>query len=61
MEIEAIKKAHRERTLDIENRRKRQGVIDTSINNRMQEKEERIPGREDFIEIIDTTFKDNVK
>jgi len=42
MEIEAIKKAKRETTLDIENQRKRQGAIDTSITNRIQEIEERI-------------------
>jgi len=42
MEIETIKKAQREMTLDIENQRKRQGAIDTSISNRIQEIEERI-------------------
>jgi len=61
MEIEAIKKAQREATLDIENQRKRQGTIDTSITNRIQEIEERISGAEDSTEIIDTTVKDNVK
>jgi len=61
MEIEAIKKAQRETTLDIENQRKRQGDADISITNRMQEIEERISGVEDSIEIIDTTVKDNVK
>ncbi|XP_063129958.1 coiled-coil domain-containing protein 122 isoform X1 [Rattus norvegicus] len=61
MEIETIKKAQRETTLDIENQRKRQGTVDTSITNRIQEIEERISGAEDSIEIIDTTVKDNVK
>jgi len=61
MEIETIKKCQRETALDIENQRKRQGAIDTSINNRIQEIEERISGAEDSIEIIDTTVKDNVK
>jgi len=61
MEIEAMKKGHRETTLDIENQRKRQGAIDTSITNRIQEIEERILGAEDSIEIIDSTVKDNVK
>jgi len=61
MEIEAIKNAQRETTLDIENQRKRKGAIDRSINNRMQEIEERISGAKDSIEIIDTTIKDNVK
>ena len=61
MEIEAIKKEHMKTTLDIENQRTRQGAIDTSITNRIQEIEERILGAEDSIEIIDTTVKDNVK
>jgi len=61
MEIEAIKKAQRETTLDIENQRKRQGAIDTSSTNRIQEIEERISEGEDSIEIIDTSVKDNVK
>jgi len=61
MEIEAIKKEHRETTLDIEHQRKGQGAVDTSITNRIQEIEERISGAEDSIEIIDTTVKDNVK
>ena len=61
MEIEAIKKEHMEITLDIENQKKRQGAVDTSFTNRMQEMEERISGAEDSIEIIDSTVKDNVK
>uniref|UniRef100_A0ABK0M2U8 Nucleic acid binding protein n=1 Tax=Rattus norvegicus TaxID=10116 RepID=A0ABK0M2U8_RAT len=61
MEIEAIKKEHMETTLDIENQKKRQGAIDTSFTNRIQEMEERISGAEDSIEIIDSTVKDNVK
>jgi len=60
MEIEAIKIAQRETTLNIENQRKRQGAVVTSITNRMQEIEERISGAEDSIE-IDPTVKDNVK
>jgi len=59
--IEALKKAQRETTLDIENQRKRQGATDTSITTRMKEIEERISGAEDSIEIIDTTVKDRVK
>jgi len=35
MEIEEIKKAKRETKLDVENQRKTQGAIDTSITNRM--------------------------
>jgi len=61
MEIETIKKEHMETTLDIENQRKRQGAIDTSITNRIQKIEERISEAEDSIEIINTTVKDNVK
>uniref|UniRef100_A0ABK0LEJ4 Nucleic acid binding protein n=1 Tax=Rattus norvegicus TaxID=10116 RepID=A0ABK0LEJ4_RAT len=61
MEIEAIKKEHMETTLDIKNQRKRQGAVDTSFTNRIQEMEERISGAEGSIEIIDSTVKDNVK
>jgi len=61
MEIETIKKAQRETILDIENQRKRQGDVDTSITNRIQKIEERISGAEDSIEITDTTVKDNGK
>jgi len=61
MEIEAIRKAQRETTLDIENQRKRQGAIDTCITNSMKEIEERISGAEDSIEINDTTVEDKVK
>uniref|UniRef100_A0ABK0L0A9 Nucleic acid binding protein n=1 Tax=Rattus norvegicus TaxID=10116 RepID=A0ABK0L0A9_RAT len=61
MEIEAIKKEHMETTLDIENQKKRQGAVDTSFTNRIQEMEERILGAEDSIEIIDSTVKDKVK
>jgi hypothetical protein len=42
MEVETIKKLQREITLEIENLRKKPGVIDTSITNIMQEIEERI-------------------
>jgi len=59
MKIEAIKKAQRETTLNIENEWKRQGALDTSITNRMQEIGERISGAEDSIEIIETMVKDN--
>jgi len=41
MEIETIKKAKRETNLEIENLRKKSGVIDASIINRIQEIEER--------------------
>jgi len=61
MEIEGIKKAQRETTLDIENQRKRQGAANASITTRIQEIEERISGAEDSIEIINLTVKGNVK
>jgi predicted nucleic acid-binding Zn-ribbon protein len=53
VEIEPIKKPQRETTLKIENLRKRIGVIDANITNRIQEIEERISA----IENIDTTVK----
>jgi SMC interacting uncharacterized protein involved in chromosome segregation len=59
MEIETIKKSQRETTLEIENLGKRSGVIDASITNRIQEREERISGAEDTIENI--TVKKNAK
>jgi chromosome segregation ATPase len=61
MEIETIKKALRETTLEIENLGKRSGIIDVSITNRIQEMEERISGAEDTIENMDTTVKENAK
>ena len=61
MEKETIKKSQREITLELENLGKRSGVIDASINNRIQEIEERISGAEDTIENIDTTEKKNAK
>jgi hypothetical protein len=36
MEIETIRKSQRGRTLEIENLRKRSGVIDTSIESQVQ-------------------------
>jgi hypothetical protein len=61
MEIETIKKSQRETTLEIENIRKRSGVIDASITNRIQEIEERISSADDSIENMDTTVKENAK
>jgi hypothetical protein len=37
MEIETIKKSHRDTSIEIENLRKRPGVIDRCIINRIQE------------------------
>jgi predicted nucleic acid-binding Zn-ribbon protein len=59
MEIETIKKTERETTLEIEILGKKSGTIDASINNRIQEMEERISGAEDSIENIGTTIKQN--
>jgi uncharacterized coiled-coil protein SlyX len=61
MEIETIKQSQREKILKIENLGKRSGAIDASINNRIQEIEERISGVKDTIENIDTTVKENAK
>jgi prefoldin subunit 5 len=46
LEIEKIKKSHRETTLEIEYLGNRSGVIDARITNRIQEIEERISGVE---------------
>jgi uncharacterized coiled-coil protein SlyX len=61
MEIETIKKSHRETTLELENLEKTSGRIDTIISNRIQELEERISGAENTIENIDITVKENAK
>jgi hypothetical protein len=42
MELKTVKISQRDTTLEIENLRKRSGVIDGSIANRIQEIEERI-------------------
>ena len=47
--------------LEMENLGKRSGVTDASINNRVQEIEERISGIEDTLEDIDTRVKENSK
>jgi prefoldin subunit 5 len=44
MEIKTIKKSQKETTLELENLGKISGVIDASITNRIQEREERISG-----------------
>jgi predicted nucleic acid-binding Zn-ribbon protein len=61
MEIETITKTQRETTLEIQTLRNKSGTIETSISNRIQEMEERIPGAEDSIENMDTTIKENAK
>jgi len=61
MEIETIKKAQRETTLEIESQGNRLGVIVTSIKNRIQEIEGKISEAEVTTENIDTTLKENKK
>jgi hypothetical protein len=61
MELETVKKSQRETTLELENLRKRSGVIDAGITNRIQEIEERNSGAENTIENVDTTVKENAK
>jgi hypothetical protein len=60
-EVETIKKTQNETTLIIETLGKKSGIIDVSISNRIQEREERISGTEDSIENIGTTIKENEK
>jgi predicted nucleic acid-binding Zn-ribbon protein len=57
MEVETIKKSQMEAILKMENLGTRSGATDASINNRIQEIEERISGIED----IDTTLNQNTK
>jgi chromosome segregation ATPase len=57
MEIETLKKAQEEITLEMENLRMTAGVTDTSITNRIQEMEERITDVEGTREDIDTKVK----
>ena len=61
MEVETLKKSHRETPLEIENLGNKSGVIDASITNRIQEMEERILDAEDTIENIDATLQENAK
>jgi chromosome segregation ATPase len=58
LEIETIKQSGRDTTLEMENLRKRAGVIDESIINTIQEK---VYGIEDTIEDIETTVKQITK
>ena len=57
MKVETIKKSQSETSLEIEHLGKNAGVIDASINNRIQEIEERISGAEDTIKNIDSAVK----
>ena len=60
-EIETIKKTQKETTLKIENQKKKSGVTDKSITNRLQETEERISGAEDKMENIDKIVREDAK
>jgi len=61
MEIETKTKTQRETTLEIENLGKRLGIIDTSITNRVQKKEQIISGTEDTIETLTQQSKKMLK
>jgi hypothetical protein len=59
VELETIKKPQREITMELENLGNGSGVIDASINNRIQDIIVRISCAEDTIENIDTKVKEN--
>jgi hypothetical protein len=61
MEVETVKKTKSETTLEIEILGKKSGTVDASINNRIQEMENRISGAEDSIGNMNTTIKGNAK
>ena len=61
VEIETIKKTQMQANLEMENLRKRSGITNISITNRIQEFKERISGLEDTVQEIDLTFKENSK
>jgi predicted nucleic acid-binding Zn-ribbon protein len=58
VEVETIKKTQMEADLEMENLRKRSGITDVSIINRIQEIEERLSGVEDTIKEIDTSVRE---
>ena len=60
VEVETIKHKWGQ-TWKWKNLRKRSGITDISITNRIQEREERISGVEDTVEEIGTTVKENSK
>ena len=61
MEMESIKKTLKEITLEVEHLKKKSGVTDASISNRLQEMEERISGAKNNIESIDKTVREDAK
>ena len=60
-EVDTVKKTQSEETMETEILGKKSGTIDASINNRIQEMEERISGAEDSIGNMDTAIKENAK
>ena len=61
MDVKAIKKTQRETTLEIEILGKKSGIIDASINNRIEEMEEKNSGAKDSVENMDKTIKKKLK
>jgi chromosome segregation ATPase len=61
VEVESVKKIKMEANEEMENLRKRSGITDISITNRIQEIEERISGVEDTVGENDRTVKENSK
>ena len=57
-EIDTIKKTQKEITLEGEHLKKKSGITEASISNRLQEMEERISGAEDNIVNIDKTARE---
>ena len=60
-EMDAMKKTQTKNRLDMENLDKRTETTESSITNRIQEKEERISESEDTIEKINALVKENGK
>jgi putative N-acetylmannosamine-6-phosphate epimerase len=60
-EVDTIKETQSEAMVEIETLGKKSGTIDVSINNRIQEMEERTSVAEDSIENIGTTIKEYTK
>jgi hypothetical protein len=61
MNVETIKKIQMKATLEMENLGKKPGNKDVSINNKIQEIEERFLGVQDTLEDTDTMVKQNLK
>jgi hypothetical protein len=61
LEVETIKKTQIEANLEMENLAKRSGITDITFTKRIQEIKEGVPGIEDSMQEIDTTFKENPK